>query len=543
MALYNATNGPNWTNNTHWLSDRPLGEWYGVTTDGPGRVTALHLPGNQLIGEMPKELGSLSNLQVLYLSSNQLSGEIPEELGGLSTLRGLYLSNNRLSGEIPEELGNLSDLGTLGLSSNRLSGEIPEELGSLSNLKELDLYSNHLSGEIPEELGKLSDLEVLRLDVNRLSGEIPPELGSLSRLQELYLFDNQLSGAIPAELGSLSRLQRLTLSRNQLSGEIPVALSLLSNLEFLSLIDNQLSGDIPEEFGTLPNLRWLWLSNNRLTGGIPAELGGLPYLEQLELSGNQLSGCIPRSLRDVVGNDPSDVGLLFCMPAQSDDPDRVALIALYNSAGGPSWTNNDNWLSDAPIGKWYGVTTDDTGRVIILDLMENQLSGEIPEELVGLSNLELLTLSGNQLSGCIPARLRGVEGNDLSDLGLPVCTPVESIEWDRAALVAFYRATGGPNWTESYNWLVVSPISWWFGVETDYAGRVTRLERIGNDLSGWIPPELGSLFYLEELRLWDNQLVGDFLQSSAIYPTWYFCPLTTTSWTGRYRRSSAAYPT
>ena len=134
------------------------------------------------------------------------------------------------------------------------------------------------------------------------------------------------------------------------------------------------------------------------------------------------------------------------MPAQSDDPDRVALTALYNSAGGPRWTNNDNWLSDAPIGKWYGVTTDDTGRVIILDLMENQLSGEIPEELVGLSNLELLTLSGNQLSGCIPARLRGVEGNDLSDLGLPVCTPVESTEWDRAALVAFYRATGGPNW-------------------------------------------------------------------------------------------------
>ena len=30
-ALYNATDGPNWTNNSNWLSDRPIGEWHGVT--------------------------------------------------------------------------------------------------------------------------------------------------------------------------------------------------------------------------------------------------------------------------------------------------------------------------------------------------------------------------------------------------------------------------------------------------------------------------------------------------------------------------------
>ena len=42
-ALYNATDGANWRNNTNWRSDKPLGEWYGVTTDAQGRVTDLEL--------------------------------------------------------------------------------------------------------------------------------------------------------------------------------------------------------------------------------------------------------------------------------------------------------------------------------------------------------------------------------------------------------------------------------------------------------------------------------------------------------------------
>ena len=63
--------------------------------------------GNQLTGEIPKELGSLANLQGLWLWGNQLTGEIPPELGGLSNLQRLYLSGNQLTGEIPKELGSL----------------------------------------------------------------------------------------------------------------------------------------------------------------------------------------------------------------------------------------------------------------------------------------------------------------------------------------------------------------------------------------------------------------------------------------------------
>ena len=86
VALYEATNGDNWTNNTNWLSDRPLDEWHGVRTDDGGRVTRLNLVENNLIGTIPSELGNLTNLQDLSLYSNQLSGSLPAELGNLTNL-------------------------------------------------------------------------------------------------------------------------------------------------------------------------------------------------------------------------------------------------------------------------------------------------------------------------------------------------------------------------------------------------------------------------------------------------------------------------
>ena len=71
-------------NNTHWLSDRPLGEWYGVVTNADGRVSWLNLGANQLSGSIPPELGNLTNLTLLALGGNQLSGSIPPELGNLT---------------------------------------------------------------------------------------------------------------------------------------------------------------------------------------------------------------------------------------------------------------------------------------------------------------------------------------------------------------------------------------------------------------------------------------------------------------------------
>ena len=194
-ALYTATDGPNWTDNTNWLSTAPLGDWSGVTTDSAGHVTELNLSNNNLIGTIPAEVGQLVNLAQLYLRLNALSGPIPAEVGQLTQLRRLNLNYNALSGPIPAEVGQLTQLQYLYLQGNALSGPIPAEVGRLTQLQLLDLHNNDLSGPIPAEVSALAALKDLKLYNNAaLSGPIPDSfLGSLPSLREVEIQNTQIT--------------------------------------------------------------------------------------------------------------------------------------------------------------------------------------------------------------------------------------------------------------------------------------------------------------------------------------------------------------
>ena len=321
VALYNATDGPNWSDNTNWLSSEPMDTWHGVQTNQEGRIWSLWLPENQLSGHIPPELGRLSDLWQLNLYQNQLSGDIPAELGQSENLGFLSLANNRLTGDIPTELGLLNSLESLFLENNQLTGEVPTELGQLEKLNQLNLYNNRLTGGvpaglaelsnltflslannnltdgIPSELGQLQELEHLHLGGNSVSGEIPAALGHLEKLQVLYLAGNRLTGGIPAELGQLSRLTVLDLGVNSLTKAIPRELGALASLKSLRMPWNNLTGEIPPELGRLEHLEEMSLQNNKLTGGVPASFGGLNRLKKLDLSYNaRLTGGIPAAL-------------------------------------------------------------------------------------------------------------------------------------------------------------------------------------------------------------------------------------------------------
>ena len=177
IALYEATGGDNWKNNTNWLSSTsPLDRWYGVATDDAGRVDSLELADNQLTGEIPQALGNLNSLQYLSLYGNDLMGPIPETLGQLNNLQYLWLSGNQLTGPIPETLGQLNNLQSLWLSGNQLMGPIPETLGQLNNLQYLNLIDNQLTGCIPSALLDVSvsiPLALLDVSVNDLNDPWP----------------------------------------------------------------------------------------------------------------------------------------------------------------------------------------------------------------------------------------------------------------------------------------------------------------------------------------------------------------------------------
>ena len=149
IALYNATDGPNWANNANWVTDAPLDQWHGVWLTDAGRVGGLGLESNLLTGPIPPELGNLTELRHLYLTYSLLTGPIPPELGNLGNLTHLGLDGNRLTGPIPGELGNLASLEYLHMRENEFTGAIPPELARLQDLASLDLAWNQLSGPIP----------------------------------------------------------------------------------------------------------------------------------------------------------------------------------------------------------------------------------------------------------------------------------------------------------------------------------------------------------------------------------------------------------
>ena len=484
VALYQATGGPSWRNNEGWLTDAPVGEWYGVATDGSGRVTRLDLGGsrdvdNGLSGPIPPELASLANLTLLDLSYNALSGPIPPELGNLANLEQLTLNDNGLSGPIPPELAGLTNLTVLYLSQNPLSGPIPPELGSLANLEQLILGRSPLSGSIPAELGNLAKLELLSIAWTDLAGPIPPELGNLLRLNSLDIVRNRHTGSIPPELSRLTNLRRLNLSSNALSGPVPPSLVQLRQLSTLYLANNS-ALCLP---GTSAFVTWLAGVERQETGD--------------------------------------------ANPCHANDV--AVLRSLFEVAGGNGWTNSQGWLGEGIPDDWYGVGVDSVGRVTVLDLTANGLAGQLPASLGSLSQLSTLKIGGNALTGRLPLSLATLSLREFRYADTELCAPLEDAfqTWlntipthegtnalctaaasDREVLEVLYHTMGGPDWTNNRNWLTDAPLWDWHGVRADSEDRVVFLGLFNNNLTGRIPPQLGELAALNHLNLQHNNFGG-----------------------------------
>ena len=110
-------------------------------------------------GDIPVEIGYLTNLRTLILNNNQLTGEIPLEIGNLTNLTDFRIYNNQLTGEIPSEIGNLTNLTLLYLNNNKLTS-LPESICNIfPNLATFDVSNNKICGELPscltaEEIGE-----------------------------------------------------------------------------------------------------------------------------------------------------------------------------------------------------------------------------------------------------------------------------------------------------------------------------------------------------------------------------------------------------
>ncbi|KAH1064558.1 hypothetical protein J1N35_029545 [Gossypium stocksii] len=371
-------------------------------------------------------------------------------------IKALNLPNMNLIGTIPPELGNLSFLASLNLSGNGFHGDLPGELGQMSRLKLVDLSSNFFTGEIPSSFGRLNQVSDLVLSNNNLTGAIPPEISNLLNMRTLDLASNKLSGSIPSSIYNISSLRMVSLSFNGLSGKMPDDMCHhLPNLEALYLGTNELSGQIPTTINECKNLQVLALDSNQLSGSIPRSIGNLTALTELYLGGNNLEGEIPWEIGNLLNLEiffAVDMRLTGLIPTSIGNLTNLKELSL-----GPNFLEGEiPW----EIGNIHSLE--------ILSAPNMSLNGEIPHSILNGSSLRAIYVMLNHLSGKLPD-IRS--DSNLEELHL---------------------------WGNNLSGNIPESIS--------NVSKLRNIALMANSFSGHIPNSLGNLKFLEELRLWKNNL-------------------------------------
>ena len=316
-TLYFSTNGPNWNNNTKWLSSEDVCDWWTSVIDesplsyktylelcrggmlssqGVG-MTQLILKENGLDGTLPPELGLMSALTTVRIDANSLDGDIPEFVWqNWQHLVTGSLSRNNFTGSVPSVFGLMTNLVSWKMESNQFTGNLPTEIGMLTDLWECSFFDNKLAGPIPTELGRATTLNTLSLANNLFTGPIPSELGKLHDLLELDLGHNHISGALPSELCFCHLLSAFHAENCRLTGSIPTEIGRWEKLKAAFLDGNDFTGSLPSELGKLTDLFCLDISNSRISGALPTQLGTLTKLTNLLISGTNISGSVPRTI-------------------------------------------------------------------------------------------------------------------------------------------------------------------------------------------------------------------------------------------------------
>lgn len=369
-ALYAATGGDMWKNNSGWVVNREypprldsLAKWYGITLSD-GRVTELDLSENGLTGFLPVELGALSHLQVLDLGRNELSGSIGPWIKGLTALVKLRIQNNHLSGPLPNELGGLIHLEYLNLRGNQLQGVVPESLAKLPELRGLWLHANQLSGPIPQGIVNLPKLGWLWLGENpNLSGVIHLSEARRMILINFYLGETglcidrtnvKIEGSIEweqriAEYACLSTkewdvLEKLydatdgdnwinragwsfgSRQKAEVVGKWHGVSVEDGHIHSLQLGLNHLDGFLPPELGSLAGLEVLRVDGNLLRGAIPEELFLLDHLRVLSATETEL--CVPTTTtaQSWLNGATTVIGPGFCSDSETVSPSDLSDI-------------------------------------------------------------------------------------------------------------------------------------------------------------------------------------------------------------------------
>eukprot|EP00984_Skeletonema_dohrnii_P033037 scaffold28410_cov172-Skeletonema_dohrnii-CCMP3373.AAC.1 len=479
-AIYNATNGHNWTNNDGWRNET-LGhcQWYGISCNADSLVTDIDLRDNNLAGQFP--------VYTRYVNSNGnpvLVNEWQQSKYGLANLyklQTLNLAENKLTGMIEyRPLYNLRHLSYWDVAGNQLSGVLDAQVAP--SLKYADFSNNGFTSMRRFVQYKVSSLQSLRFcdssnnaiqqDAAEILENIPLDI------EQFLASNNQIYGKLPASLDNLPKLRQLNISSNALSGDLPGFMESFATLQELDVSnqknDADFTGPIPDNVWRSLSLQMLNLADNRLTGTVPFLVGNLAVLEVFDVSNNFLDSSLPSEL-GMIGGGGEETLSYFYLYIMKDN-----VLTLF-------------------------FRRESTGSLKHLDLSSNAFTGTIPFQVGQLQGASVF-LKDNRFqntSTTAPLNLcleREVNEFDLAD-DATLCPP------ERNALSDIYDSAKGAEWTNGSLWLDdYASYCDWKGVTCDDMNHVVKLNLTNNGLSGQLSESIGNLTFVKELDLSDNDI-------------------------------------
>jgi hypothetical protein len=212
-------------------------------------------------------------------------------------------------------------------------------------------------------------------------------MGDLLQLQVLSLYANSLDGTLPPSLSAIAGMVSFIVGNNFLTGSIPVEYCAFTQLLEIALDGNSLTSTIPTCLvSNCVNLIELSLHDNQMDGPIPASVWHLPSVRSIALNDNAFSGTISdfTSERLLSEIDLVDNYLTGSIPDAFRDASAMQVVFLRTN------------LFSGRIPESLGTLV--AAETIQLDF--NMFTGSIPG-LTGLDSILQLSVSSNYLSGSL----------------------------------------------------------------------------------------------------------------------------------------------
>ena len=305
-----------------------MGQWFGVDTDEDGEVLSLRLADNNLSGQMPTE-------ELLCLNE-----DTDTELKELA-----LWDNDGLSGEEPDELVLAVERAVL--------RDVAEDLSLntqwFEDYEDPFNFSDWHGGVTTDDDGRVTELDFTGEDI---TGEIPQSVFVLEKLTAIDTGCKVTVDPVPERV-------RVTMPEGCSDASLENIEISPGELEFdpMDLSYEVAVGYGPESVTVTPTASEseavITVNGNTVQSG-----------EDVEIELNEEEPTIVSIV--VTAPDGMTTRTYEITVTRCGEDDIWALSRFYEAVGGQNWNDNTNWNSQEPLDRWFGVGTDEDGRVISL---------------------------------------------------------------------------------------------------------------------------------------------------------------------------------